>query len=124
MMIPILRIKWITGCCLLALMSSCYYDKEELLYPGSNIPVDCSTVSAKFGADVAPIISSQCATSGCHDATAAGGIVLQNYSQISAAKDRIQTRALTEKTMPPAGPLPAAQINAIQCWINSGAPNN
>ena len=109
---------------LFTLMTGCYYDKEELLYPDSNTAVDCSTVSAKFSADVAPIISSQCATSGCHDATASGGIVLQNYAQISAAKDRIQTRALTEKTMPPSGPLPAAQVNAIQCWINSGAPNN
>jgi uncharacterized membrane protein len=109
---------------LLALLAGCYYDKEELLYPGSNTAVDCNTISAKFSADVAPIISSQCATSGCHNATAAGGIVLQTHAQISAAKARIQTRALTEKTMPPSGPLPAAQVNAIQCWINSGAPNN
>ncbi len=116
--------KWAAGSTLLFLMAGCYYDKEELLYPGSNTAVDCSTLSAKFSADVSPIISSQCATTGCHDATASGGIVLQTYSQVAAAKDRIQTRALTEKTMPPSGPLTNQQINAIQCWINSGAPNN
>ena len=106
------------------MMQGCYYDKEELLYPGSTQTVDCSTISAKFSANVAPIISSQCATSGCHDATAAGGLVLQNYAQISSAKDRINTRTVVEKTMPAAAPLQPAEISIIKCWIESGAPNN
>ena len=117
-------LRCILSSCFLILLGGCYYDKEELLYPNNTGPVDCNTISAKFGADVAPIISSQCATTGCHNATAAGGIVLQTHAQISGAKARIQARALSEKTMPPAGPLTPAQINTIQCWINSGAPNN
>lgn len=103
---------------------SCYYDKEELLYPGSNAPVNCATINAGFAANVFPLISSACATSGCHDATASGGLILQNYSQISSAKQRIMARAVVEKTMPSAGPLQPSQINIIKCWIESGAPNN
>jgi uncharacterized membrane protein len=106
------------------LANGCYYDKEALLYPGSGQVVDCTTISAKFGADVSPLISSKCATSGCHDATASGGLIFQNYAQISSAKDRINTRAVIEKTMPSAAPLQPAEINILKCWIESGAPNN
>jgi hypothetical protein len=104
--------------------SSCYYDKEELLYPGSNQPVDCTTVAAKFSADISPIMSGKCATSGCHDVTAAGGVILQTYAQISAAKDRINVRCVVQKSMPPSGPLPLSDINKLKCWIDAGAPNN
>ncbi|MES2849165.1 MAG: hypothetical protein V4685_08920 [Bacteroidota bacterium] len=105
-------------------IESCYYDKEELLYPGSNAMVDCTTITAKFGANVQPLVNSKCATSGCHDATASGGLILESYAQISSAKDRINARAVVEKTMPSAAPLQPSEINIIKCWIESGAPNN
>lgn len=108
----------------IAAITGCYYDKEELLYPGSTAAVDCSTVQAKFGADVLPVISAKCATSGCHNGSASGGLVLQDYGQISGAKDRLNARALIEKTMPPSGPLQPSEINTIKCWLESGAPNN
>lgn len=109
-------------CCVLFIIGGCYYDKEDLLYPGST--VDCSTVNAKF-IDVKPVVVSKCATSGCHNtATAAGGVVLETYSQISNTKDRIMQRAIRDKTMPPSTPLSSAEIALITCWINSGALNN
>jgi uncharacterized membrane protein len=91
---------------------------------GGGGSASCSDVAAKFAANVAPIISASCAVSGCHNSSGAGGVVLQNHSQISAAKDRIKTRVVDDKTMPPGGPLPPAQINIIKCWIEAGAPNN
>jgi uncharacterized membrane protein len=106
------------------LATGCYYDKEELLYPGSNQAVDCTTVSAKFSTDVLPLITTKCATSNCHDASAAGGRIFQTYAQISGAKDRINIRAVVEKTMPESGALLPAEINILKCWIESGAPNN
>jgi len=105
-------------------VQSCYYDKEELLYPGSNAAVDCNTVNARFSADVLPLVSTKCAITGCHDATASGGLTFGSYSQVSSAKDRINTRAVVEKTMPPTGPLQPAEINIIKCWLQNGAPNN
>jgi uncharacterized membrane protein len=107
-----------------AFLTGCYYDNEVELY-GGGTTVDCNTVSAKYGADVSPIMSSQCATSGCHNSgSAAGGVILETYSQVSAKKDRIMERAVVQKSMPPSGALPTDQSNKIKCWIDGGALNN
>lgn len=106
-------------------LGGCYYDKEEILYPGSTTPVDCTTVQSGFAADVQPLIISKCAIPGCHDASgASGGVILQSHAQMSGKKDRINTRAVVDKTMPPTGPLTPAEAAKIKCWIDAGAPNN
>jgi uncharacterized membrane protein len=102
--------------------SSCYYDKEDLLY-GSN--VDCSSVDSKFSTAINPLMQSKCAYSGCHDAgTAEAGVVLENHTQVAATAGRINQRCIIEKTMPPGSPLTSTEIAALQCWINAGSPNN
>ena len=106
------------------LSNGCYYDKEELLYPRSGQVVDCNTTPKKFAENVQPLILAKCATANCHNATAANGLILQNYLQISGAKATINTRAIVEKNMPPSGPLLPAEINIIKCWIENGALNN
>src|ERR1041384_1803342 len=79
------------------LTAGCYYDKEELLYPGGS--VDCSTVAGTY-TKVQAIMTSRCNT--CHSArSAAGGVVLETYDQVKAKADRINQRAIIEKTMPP-----------------------
>ncbi|MBS1733139.1 MAG: hypothetical protein JST02_07560 [Bacteroidetes bacterium] len=113
-------------CTLLSLftLSGCYYDKEDLLYPPAG-STDCTTIPAKFSVDIKSIMENKCATSGCHDAsTGAGSVTLVTYAQISAAAVRINQRCVIDKTMPPGAPLTTAEINALKCWINSGAPNN
>ena len=103
--------------------AGCYYDKEELLYAGT-ATVDCTTVVAKFGTDINPIIQSKCATVGCHSAAAAaGGSVLVTYAQIAGQASRIMQRAVVDKTMPTSGPLLPAEIAKLKCWISSGALN-
>jgi uncharacterized membrane protein len=104
------------------LCQSCYYDNEQKLYHIS--AVSCSTINAKFNADVLPIITNNCATAGCHNTTAVGGVVLQTYDQIYAKVARIKQRTLVDKTMPPNGALTPSELNIIQCWIDAGAPNN
>ena len=86
--------------------------------------LDCSTV-AKFSTEVAPIISSTCATkTGCH---ASGSIEgpgpLTNYTQIFTSRASIRD-AIVRGIMPKEGTLSNAQKNAIVCWIDSGAPND
>jgi uncharacterized membrane protein len=103
--------------------TSCYYDKEDLLY-GSSV-VDCSTVDSKFSTAINPLMQSKCSYSGCHDAgTAAAGVVLENHTQVAASAGRINQRCIIEKTMPPGTPLSSNEIFALQCWINAGTPNN
>jgi uncharacterized membrane protein len=105
--------------------TGCYYDKEELLYSGRTAAVNCSTINAKFSADVLPIISQKCATSGCHDAAgSAGGAILVSYPQIAALASRINQRSIVDKTMPTAGPLTTAEMAILKCWIDAGAPQN
>jgi uncharacterized membrane protein len=108
-----------------AIASGCYNDKEELLYPGITQSVDCSTVPAKFSANVLPLVTSKCAVSGCHDAISqAGGLILQTHVQISGAKNMVNTRAVIVKDMPRSGALSPSEINILKCWIEAGAPNN
>jgi uncharacterized membrane protein len=117
--------KLIFACCLTAtaFITGCYYDKEATLYGSGS--VDCNSISAKFGADIAPMIQSKCAIPGCHNASgASGGRIFENYTQIKAAIDRIRQRAIIEKTMPKNGSLTSLELAQLQCWIDSGAPNN
>jgi uncharacterized membrane protein len=105
-------------------LQGCYYDKEELLYHKTGA-VDCTTVSAKFSTDVAPLIQNKCATAGCHNAAgAAGGTVLETYTQIAGVSARVYQRCVVDKTMPTSGPLSTTEIAIISCWVNSGTPNN
>jgi len=104
------------------IFAGCYYDKEDLLYSGA---ADCTTISAKYSTDVAPLINSKCSYSGCHDAgSAAAGLVLENHTQTAAAAGGIKQRCLIDKNMPPGSPLTANEMAILQCWIDAGTPNN
>ena len=100
---------------MLIFLLGCYYDKEELLYPSET--VDCNSVNATF-TSVKPIIATKCATAGCHNsASAAGGAVLETYDQVKAKADRINQRAIVEKTMPPGTALTSEETAILKCWI-------
>jgi len=102
---------------LLLLFSACYFDKEEELYPNDFGAIDTSNVT--YSGKIAPIISSSCATSGCHPDFA-------SYSNLKVRVDNgnFANRVLVKKDMPPSGPLSANQLAQIQKWLNQGAPNN
>lgn len=103
---------------------SCRYDKAELLNPPNVGPFNCAIAPSKFQADILPLITSKCAIPGCHNTDASGGIILQNYADISTAKARIYERAVVEKSMPASSPLQPAEINLLKCWIDNGAKDN
>jgi hypothetical protein len=108
----------IVGICL---PMSCAYDNVEDLY-GSE---DCPPGSISYSATIAPIISSNCAVSGCH-ANGQQIPTLESYNQISMNSGRIKTRT-SNGTMPPPGSgmsLTVEEIEAIACWVDSGAPEN
>ncbi|HEX4957299.1 MAG TPA: hypothetical protein VFV46_03920 [Lacibacter sp.] len=88
-----------------------------------NVQVNCSTVT--FSGDIAPLISSKCATSGCHNASSSNGPgPLINYASIFASRFSIQT-SVNNNRMPQGGPpLTAAEKAKLKCWIDAGAPNN
>lgn len=102
--------------------TACTNDKEELLNPPKQNA--CDTLNATF-TTVKSIITTKCSSSRCHGAAAAkGGVILETYDQMKAKADRIKQRAIIEKTMPPSTPLSTNDIAILQCWFNSGMPNN
>lgn len=106
---------------------SCYYDKAELLYPGSKLPCDTITVS-RFSTDVLPIMNASCNASGCHNtASASSGVILDTYDGIKAQalNGQLMSSTGTNGSMPKgAAKLSSCTLTRIQKWIDSGAPNN
>lgn len=106
---------------LTVLASSCYYDKEDELYP--NAPCD-TTAAVTFGGSIEPIIQQRCATAGCHAAGSSVG-PMTTYAEIRTycVNSKFQDRVLVQKNMPPSG-LSACDLGKIQRWIDAGYPNN
>ncbi|MDZ4666789.1 MAG: hypothetical protein SGJ00_02790 [bacterium] len=100
---------------LLGFLSSCYKDKEELLYPGS-VGVN-DTTAATYNAYIKPLIATRCVN--CHpnygDYAGLNGVV---------SNGKFKDRVVTAKTMPQGSSLTAAQISKISLWLNAGGLNN
>ncbi|MBK9151306.1 MAG: hypothetical protein IPM26_10040 [Saprospiraceae bacterium] len=91
--------------------------------------VDCSGVNPTYTADIAAIMNSSCALSGCHSAIfPASGVNLSNYSNTKAASQNSKFLKSIKhesgaKPMPQgSAKLSDASIRLIECWIKNGAP--
>lgn len=78
-----------------------------------------------FSARISDIISTNCAVSGCHVA----GTGLPNFAEKQTILNRagaIKTRTGSGAMPPPSSgqSLTDEQIEAIACWVDSGAPDN
>ena len=106
----------------LILLTACYYDNVEELYPGGG-PCDVSNVT--YTLDIQPMIDTNCAISGCHVA-GTGRVNLTTYTGLKNIVDdgRLVTRVIVQKDMPPSQPLSKCQMDKIQAWIDQGAPEN
>lgn len=110
----------IVGTIGLSIFIGCTNDKDELLNPGGG---GCTGVNASFANDILPLIQTRCW--GCHGAGSTNGPgQLTNYTEIKNAAARIRTAVVTGYMPKNAGPLPAAEIRQIRCWVDSGTPNN
>jgi hypothetical protein len=104
-----------------------------------NTGIPCDPDSVYFQNDILPLFVSNCAKSGCHDATShQDGIVLNSYSAIMSSGEieagdpsegdimEVITENDPDKIMPqpPNAPLTSAQVNMIATWISQGAQNN
>jgi hypothetical protein len=76
---------------------------------------------ASFANDIAPIISTNCAISGCHKGTGLPDFSTLKNIQASAAAIKSQTAS---RSMPVGKTLTNDQINVIACWVNDGALDN
>jgi hypothetical protein len=89
---------------------------------------------ACFSRDILPVITSKCASTGCHNSSShQGDYVLSSYSEIrgivspgnAGGSKLYQVLLGGEEKMPPAGKpqLTVAEIDSIRNWINYGALN-
>lgn len=97
---------------------------------------DCDPDSVYFENDIYPFFVSNCAQSGCHDATGQDGVYLDSYAGILNQSntsnpnnsDIVEVLKETDpdKRMPPApaAPISQEQINMIITWMSQGAQNN
>jgi mono/diheme cytochrome c family protein len=105
-------------------LSSCYYDKEDLLYG----PSQCDTSAVKYSVQIKSILNASCLS--CHSGTAAagGGIKLDDYTSVkNAATNGTFLSSVTRSVNPmPKGSarLNECRIAEIRTWIREGAPNN
>ena len=100
-------------------------------------PAAAGRPSPSFSADIAPILTSQCAIAECHVVDGPHDIDLRTYDTlmkggddgaiviVGDARESEIVEEIAEGKMPPEGPsLDAAQIQLIIDWINEGAKNN
>lgn len=99
------------------IVTSCYKDREELLYPSK--AVDCNNPDAqgpKFAA-VELIIKSECVS--CHSAGAQAPDLSTSCDVLSEA-DGIYNECVVDKSMPTSAPLSSAYQAIIKDWYEAG----
>jgi cytochrome c553 len=108
----------------LALLYSCTYNKEDLLYNNA-----CDTSNVKYSVQIVNTLNANC--TGCHaGTTASGGIMLDNYTNVKAvAISGKLLGAITHspgyRAMPDLAPqLSECRIAEIRTWIRNGMLNN
>lgn len=116
-----------TGLFIAAFLNSCYYDKEDFLYPPApNHSSSCDTTNVTYSAIVKPIFDNNCI--GCHGSGSAynydGYAALSGFLATNAQKLLDNINYTSSQQMPPSGKLDACYIKQITLWIQAGYPNN
>ncbi|MCE3282857.1 MAG: hypothetical protein K0Q66_1594 [Chitinophagaceae bacterium] len=110
------------------ILSGCYYDKAELVYPQA---ASCDTTNVKYSTDIVAILSANCYA--CHSGTASasGGRKFDDYTLLKNNFVNSGKLVLAVTHSPGATPMPFNQPKMAKCnidkiiaWVNRGAPNN
>lgn len=119
---------------------SCTYNKGADIKPDVGCSTTYSTVS--FSTDIQPILTLNCAISGCHSGTnPQGNFNLEaskayttlsktgrGYIDVSDPKGSVfySSMVSTSNPMPPAGrqPISACDLKRIETWMREGALDN
>lgn len=101
-------------------LSGCYFDNKEELYP--NLTSDCDK-SLTYNTGIKTLIDNNCSTSGCH-VPGGGAIDLSTYSLVKANSAKITDRAIVQKNMPAPSGMSSCNITKLDNWIKAGMPEN
>jgi hypothetical protein len=110
---------------LIFLISSCYYDSQEDLYPQTG---NCDTTNISYNSSIKPIIDQYCV--GCHNTSnPLGGIDLSTYDLCVqyGQEGSLYGSMLQNGTYSPmpknSNKVDDCTLSKIQIWINKGYPN-
>ena len=99
--------------------------------PSTPAVVTCSPDTVYFNQTILPLITSNCAMSGCHDAIShKEGVILTDYTHIRAYSSTTNPagstlyRSIVTGYMPPKGPLASTHMASLLKWMQQGAKNN
>ena len=107
------------------LLTGCYNDNEEDLYPSKP---SCDTSNVTYSVTIAKIMQTSCNT--CHNSvTASGGVITDTYEGLKIPAQSgllwdVVTWNSTYKMPKDAAKLSDCDLAKINIWINAGAPNN
>ncbi len=107
----------------ISILSGCYYDNSEELYPSNG----CDVLNMSYSNDIIPILTNN-GCLGCHNDVAT--LDLNGYDDIKKYVDNgILIGSIKHNTG--FRPMPEGSVKMNQClidkiesWINNGAPNN
>ncbi len=106
----------------LSFLTSCYYDVDEVLYPGGTT---CDSVSVDFQTVIKPMIEAKCATSGCHVSGTGRKVLSTDQDILDIVNDgRLEDRVVKRRDMPPVQPLSTCEVTYIKSWLAKSAPVN
>lgn len=111
-------------------LTSCYYDKEELLYGNTNNgPCTDTTGTISYSQKIVPMLQQSCYS--CHTGSfPSGGILMGTYAADKAIAQNGKLYGTINYTagfspMPQGAPkMGNCQIAVIKKWIDSGMLNN
>ncbi|MCB2205085.1 hypothetical protein KQI65_10075 [bacterium] len=110
------------------LLSGCYYDSEEALYP--SLSSNCDTTNVTFAGSIVPILSANCYSchSNANSAQFGSNIRLEAYDDVKQNLDRLRGAVNWQPGYTPmpqnSAQLPDCSIRIIEIWIAQGAPNS
>jgi hypothetical protein len=114
-----------------ALLTGCYYDKAELVYPITTAIGCDTTITIRYSTDVVNILKADCYVCHSGNAAAGSGYKLDTYDDVKLlANNGRLVRSITHTGpvnthMPQGGAkLPACNIAKIRTWIRNGTYNN
>jgi hypothetical protein len=103
------------------LLGSCYYDNVEELYGGNT----CDVSNVDYTTVIKPIITQNCATSGCHVPGTGRKDLTTDQGIADIVNDgRLNSMVIVQRTMPPSQPLSTCNIASLRQWLNTGASLN
>lgn len=79
----------------------------------------CDGSEPTYDNEIGAILTAECATGSCHPS-------YSSYSGLQGIinSGQFESVVLEKQTMPRGGNLSQSEINAIQCWVDNGYPEN